>query len=172
MIIIIVFIFHWVNVFHDYNMAFAIALPPDRANERLATSDAAWQPTTSDEMKVFIAINMVMGLKNCAEYRDFWLNDAVLHDHFISQLITRNRYEKLAQYHHCALTADEDATDRLTKVRPLIVLCQQNFERAFGHSRDLSVDEAMVAFNGWLSFFQAVYAEEADEVGDKALVPV
>ena len=69
--------------------------PPDRANVRLATSDAAWRPTTAEEMKAFIAINLVMGIKELSEYRDFWSNNPVLHDHFISPLLTRNRYEKL-----------------------------------------------------------------------------
>ena len=87
-----------------------------------------------------------MGIKELSEYRDLCSNNPVLHDHFIAPLLTRNRYEKLAQYHHCALPADEDAADRLSKVRPLIC--------AFVPSRDHSVDEAMVAFNGRLSFKQ------------------
>ena len=65
-------------------------------------------------------------------------------------MMTCNRFEKLCQYHHCALLADEDRADRLTKVRPLIALCQQKFALAFNPPRDLLVDVAMIAFNGRL----------------------
>ena len=128
--------------------------PPERANTPLATSDAVWHPTTGKEMMAFVAINVLMGIKVQPEYRNYWSNDDALHDNFVAGMMTRNRFEKLCKYHHCALPADEDRADRLTKVRPLIALCQQNFAFVFDPHRDLSVDEAMIAFNGRLSWKQ------------------
>ena len=66
----------------------------------------------------------------------------------------RQRYEKLVQYFHCSLPAEEDATDKLTKVRPLITVCERNFHDALVPSRDLSVDEAMIRFDGRLAWKQ------------------
>ena len=63
----------------------------------------------------------------------------------------RRRYEKLCQFVHCSLAAEEDRTDKLTKVRPLITLYQENFRRTW---QDLAVDEAMIEFDGRLAWKQ------------------
>lgn len=60
----------------------------------------------------------------------------------------------MCQYFHCSLAADEDASDTLAKVRPLITLCEQNFGNCFASGRDLSVDDKMIRFDGRLAWKQ------------------
>lgn len=118
------------------------------------TSDRRWHATNSEEMKAFIAINIIMGIKDLSVYVDYWSTDPILHDPFVANIMPRRRYEKLCQFMHCSIAADEDRADKLTKVRPLITLCQRNFNACFAPSKDLSVDEAMVQFDGRLSWKQ------------------
>ena len=119
-----------------------------------ATSDRHWHPTTATEMKAFVALNIVMGVKNFPEYADYWSTEPILHDAFVAAIMPRRRYEKLCQFMHCSIAADEDRADKLTKVRPLITLCQQNFRACFAPSKNLSVDEAMIQFDGRLAWKQ------------------
>ena len=102
--------------------------PPVAAEvDQNSPSDRHWHPTTATEMKAFVALNIVMGVKNLPEYADCWSTEPILHDAFVAAIMPRRRYEKLCQFMHCSIAADEDRADKLTKVRPLITLCQQNF---------------------------------------------
>ena len=94
--------------------------PTDNVN---ATSDPHWQPTTASEMKAFVGLNIAMGIKDMPEYRDYWSEEPILHDEFISGLMSRRRYKKLVEYFHCSVATEENAGDKLAKVRPLITLC-------------------------------------------------
>ena len=102
-------------------------------------------------MKAFVGINIAMGVKDLPEYRDYWSEEPILHDAFVAGVMSRRRYEKLVQYFHCSLPDDEVADDKLTKVRPLITVCTENFHHCFAPCQDLSVDEAMIRFDGRLA---------------------
>ena len=119
-----------------------------------ATSDPRWKATDAAEMKAFVAINITMGIINASEYADHWSTEPILHNSFVSSIMPRRRYEKLCQLVHCSLAAEEDQTDTLSKVRPLITLCQENFRRCYAPGRDLAVDEAMIEFDGRLAWKQ------------------
>ena len=81
------------------------------------TSDRRWHATNSEEMKAFIAINIIMGIKDLSEYVDYWSTDPILHDPFVANTMPRRRYEKLCQFMHCSIAADEDRADKLVPTR-------------------------------------------------------
>ena len=135
----------------------AVAKAPPRGygpHHQFNTGDPLWHPTTADEVKAYIGINIAMGIKNLPGYKDYWSTEPLLHDAFISGILMRTRYEKLCQYLHCSVPANEDKNYKLTKVSPLITLCEQNFGQCYQPSRDVSIDEAMVQFDGRLCWKQ------------------
>ena len=119
-----------------------------------ATSDPYWHPTSAAEVQAFVGINIAMGMADLPEYKDYWSEEPILHNPYITSVMSRWRYEKLCQYFHCSLAAEEEATDKLAKVRPLITVCETNFANCFAPVRDLSVDEAMIRFDGRLAWKQ------------------
>ena len=118
------------------------------------TADRKWHATTAIEMRAYVGINITMGIKDLPEYKDYWATDPILHDAFVSGVMNRLRHEKLSQYLHCSIAANEDAGDKLAKVRLLITLCETNFRHCFGPSQNLSVDEAMIQYDSRLSWKQ------------------
>ena len=129
--------------------------PPSAADDgRLATSDRKWHPTTGDEMHSFFAINMVMCINIKSEYKDYWRGDTVLRDTYVSAIMNRQRYEKLSQYFHCSVAVQEDPADKIKKVQPMITLCEQRFHVCFQSRQNVSIDEAMVKFDGRLGWKQ------------------
>ena len=128
---------------------------PDQAAGQYATSNATWKPTSAEEMRAFVAINMAMGINHQSpEYKDAWSVDPIVRNGFISSVMSRTRYEKLSQYMHCSMAANEVAGDKLAKVRPIITICEQSFARCFVPSENISVDEAMIRFDWRLSWKQ------------------
>ena len=70
---------------HNTNINAVCKKPPVIAdpNDEYATSDKYWRPTNADEIKAFVGINILMGLKQLPEYNDYWSNDPVLNDSYI-----------------------------------------------------------------------------------------
>ena len=127
---------------------------PD-ANNQYATSDKYWKPTDGDEMKAFVGINILMGLKQMPEYNDYWSNDPMMNDSYIASRLSKNRYEKLSQFFHCSNPADPiDNNDRINKVRNFVETLDENFQHMLIPGQNLSVDEAMIKYNGRLSWKQ------------------
>ncbi|KAK2182366.1 hypothetical protein NP493_357g04007 [Ridgeia piscesae] len=68
--------------------------------------------------------------------------------------MTRLRYEKLSQYFHCSVEGQEDPQDKVRKVRPMITRCEARFGACFQPGKNISIDEAMVKFDGRLGWKQ------------------
>ena len=130
--------------------------PEDVAHARFATSDGTWCATTAAEMQAYIGVNVAMGFKDLPKYKDYWATDPILHDPFISSVLSRQRYEKLCQYLDCSILANKETGDKLAKIRPLITLCETNFHQCFVPSQNLSIDEAMIQFDGRLAWKQYI----------------
>jgi hypothetical protein len=134
-----------------------VKMPPENPDDDdpYLTSDILWEATNEEELKAFISINILMGIDDKSEYTDYWSEDTALHNAYISSKMTRSRFEKLCQYFHCSNPAEPiDADDKLHKVRPLVTVLKENFHRMFVPGRDLSVDEAMIKFDGRLGWKQ------------------
>ena len=115
--------------------------------------DTAWYDTTVDEMKAYLAINIMMGIHVLPEIDNYWSSDDFLGVRGIMNVMARNRFKKLTQYFHLnnndtAVARGETGYDPLHKVRPLISATSNTFARRYRPGRDLSIDEAMVAFKG------------------------
>ena len=117
------------------------------ADDPYATSDRNWHVTNVEEMRA-------MGISENPEYKDFWCADHVLRNMFVPSTMPRLRYEKLCQYLHCSVVENEDGGDRLAKVRPLITLCDRQFKACYIPNQNVSVDEAMIRFDGRLGWKQ------------------
>ena len=83
-----------------------------------AISDRHGHPTTAAEIKAFVALNIIMGVKNLPEYAVYRSTEPILYYAFVAAIMPRRRYEKLCQFMHYSIAAEEDRADKLTKVRP------------------------------------------------------
>ena len=78
------------------NINATVVSPPrsDQGTGPYVTSDATWKPTSAEEMRAFVAINMSMGIDQSPEYKDAWSGDPIVRNMF-SSVMPRNRYETL-----------------------------------------------------------------------------
>ena len=116
-------------------------------------ADPRWQPVTIGEVKLFIAINIMMGLHICPRIELYWSTDEELNVPAISKLMSRTRYEKINQYLHLndrthQIPRGQPGYDALFKVRPAIDAMLQKFPHHYKPGREISIDEAMIKFSG------------------------
>lgn len=130
------------------------------AQECIATNpDREWFETTLAEMKAFIGLHVLFGIKQLPATRLYWSQDPLIGVPFVTKVMSRNRFDKLSKYLHLNNNAnqvprEDPAYDKLFKVRPVLDRVIQCCKMELRPQRDLSVDEAMIKFKGRLGMKQ------------------
>ncbi|KAK7105748.1 piggyBac transposable element-derived protein 4-like [Littorina saxatilis] len=124
-------------------------------------ADKNWTPTTGSEMKLFIFIQYMFGIHRMPDTAMYWSSDPLLRVPAIADVMSRNRFQKLSQYFHLndnskAVPKGQPGHDALFKVRPLLDMVTNNCRAHYNPGRDISIDEAMIKFNGRLTFKQYI----------------
>ena len=89
-----------------------------------------WYPTTSEEIKAFLSINIIMGIDQKPALTHYWTTDPYLGNQGIQSVTPQECFEALNRYLHLNVSEqmpgrDDPACDPLYKIRPLIDSCQQ-----------------------------------------------
>ena len=126
--------------------------------------DKTWQPSTPQEMKIFIFIQYMFGIHHLPETYMYWSTDPLLRVPAVADVMSRNRFYKINQYFHLndnaqAVAKGEPGYDPLYKVRPLLDAVLKNSRTHYHPGQDIALDEAMIKFNGRLSFKQYIKGE-------------
>uniref|UniRef100_UPI00398EFAF2 piggyBac transposable element-derived protein 4-like n=1 Tax=Pristiophorus japonicus TaxID=55135 RepID=UPI00398EFAF2 len=130
-----------------------------QCQEKAGRKDCSWLPTDSHEIKAFLAINIMMGIKQLPRIALYWSQDTALRCPWISSAMSRDRFWKINQYLHLrdnrgALDKSHPNHDPVYKVRALMEVVRCHFGQSYRPNRELSVDEGMVAYKGRLYFKQ------------------
>lgn len=116
-------------------------------------------PVTDTEIKQFLAINLLMGIKKLPSYRDYWSAHLELRDHFIASLMPQKRFSWILGNLHLndntlAPKKGEDGFNKLYKLQPMLDILTTSFLHAMNPSREQSIDESMIRFKGKSSLKQ------------------
>ena len=144
----------WTDVAHQTN-AYA------EQRQQNKGPDKTWKETTTVEMKLFIFIQFMFGIHRMPETAMYWSSDPLLRVSAIADVMSKGRFQKLSQYFHlndnsAAVPKGQPEYDALFKVRPLLDAITVNSRAHYFPGRDISIDEAMIKFNGCLSFKQYI----------------
>ncbi|XP_060579431.1 piggyBac transposable element-derived protein 4-like [Ruditapes philippinarum] len=120
--------------------------------------DDRWEETTEAEMRAFLAINILPTLEM------YWSKKMLIGNVGVQQIMTCNRFQKLSKYFHASDRTDDRPRghpdyDRLYKVRHVMRTLSTTFREMWTLSREATVDEAMIAFTGRLSYKQYMPAK-------------
>ncbi|CAH1974181.1 unnamed protein product [Acanthoscelides obtectus] len=129
------------------------------AEQRYQDTGKPYNKTDITEIKTFLGINLLFGIKKYPSYRDHWSTSADLHDPYISKLMTVHRFGWLLTHIHLNDNSTipervSDRYDKLYKVRPLLQFLLENFQSSLQPHEHLAVDEAMIKFKGRSSLKQ------------------
>lgn len=121
--------------------------------------DPSWYETTCKEMRAFVALNVLFGVKSLPETRLFWSKNPYLGVTLVQKVVPRNRLEKIRQYLHLnnqenMLPREDPNFDKLFKIRPLLDTLSGTFREEYQLSKFVSIDEGMVKYKGRLGFKQ------------------
>ena len=109
--------------------------------------------TNVKEMKTFLGINILMGVKKLPSYCDYWSSRPELRDHFISSAMTRDRFAWILGHIHLADNSimppkGSDNYDKLYKIRLLLETLTETFKESYKPGKNQSIDKSMIRFKG------------------------
>lgn len=113
----------------------------------------AWVDTNANEIHMFIALVMWMGLDRKPSLKDYWRKNP-LYVNNISKHMSRNRFELLLRMFYLANNEECPPNDCLHKIQSLIDILNSKFQRAMIPEENICIDETMIPFRGKLSFRQ------------------
>jgi len=121
------------------------------ANER--TRLDKWKDLTAQELIAYFGMCIIMGINSLPRISMYWSSDSFIGNSGVQNVMTKNRFEEISQYIHFSDCSQEpprgdDNYDRLFKVRPILANILENIQSLFELSKNLSVDEGMIAFKG------------------------
>lgn len=116
-------------------------------------------PVTKTEMKSFLGINILMGIKQLPSLKDYWSANDELRDNYISSKMSRNRFMAILGNFHVNNNIHqpqkgEPGYDKLYKIRPLLNRLQDTFSYYYQPTENQSIDESMIRFKGRSSIRQ------------------
>jgi hypothetical protein len=116
-----------------------------------------WTPTDRVEMRAFLGVVILMGLKTSPTIRDYWKQDSFWRCGLIPRIFTRDRFESLLRCLHCVDNSQQctDTTsplyDKIRKVRPVMDPFVKRSQELYNPEKFLTADEVMIAYRGHFS---------------------
>lgn len=133
-----------------------------------------WKDVTADEMRSFIALVLLMGLTNRSSYELYWSVDSLLECPGFREVMSRNRFLAILSFLHLVdntttVPRGEPGHSKAFKIRSFVDSLLPLFQRHYTPSKELSLDESMIAFKGRTSLMQYM-PKKASKWGMKAWV--
>ena len=135
-----------------------IELLSEGVDQNLCTQLNKWEDTSLDEMKVFVAHHIVMGILKKNSLEQYWSRDSILNMPFFGHYMSRNCFQNILWNLHIS---DPDETnppkgeadhDPLFLVRTMVDMMQRNFCTKYRPGKELSLDESTCPFKGRVHF--------------------
>ncbi|XP_031343006.1 piggyBac transposable element-derived protein 2-like [Photinus pyralis] len=120
----------------------------EQTNKYATASNNHSFQVTGEEIKIFVGVLLFSGYHKLPRARLYWCLDEDVNVPFVSNCISRNRFEEIKKYIHLADNTQIDRSDKMYKVRPLMNLLNNKFQQFGIFHECLSIDEAMVRYFG------------------------
>ena len=95
-----------------------------------AVSDSNFQLTIG-ELKRVLGILLLSAYHSLPSRRHYWSTDEDFQCALVAGAISRNRFEEIIRYIHCADNAHLNLSDRMTKLRPMMDILNARFGEAY-----------------------------------------
>ena len=84
-----------------------------------------------DELYKYFGILLLSGYNKMPFRRMYWQTRPDANSYFVSQSMSRNKFEKIHQFLHFNDNSNIDETDKVFKIRPLLIRLNDFFHQSF-----------------------------------------
>lgn len=116
----------------------------------------AWVPVTINEMVKFLGLIGWMGLVKLPAIKDYWRVHKLYGVPLARTVMPRNRFELILKFIHFADNSVADPNDRLCKLRELLNMFVELYQKTYLPGKRVCVDESLIPWRGRLIFRQYI----------------
>lgn len=116
-----------------------------------------WKAVTAEDMRIFAAHLIVLGLVKKPELEEYWSRKTLTQTPFFGRFMPRDRFQMILSNFHIADDSQNPAYGRpghdpLAKLQPFIQMILETFHAAYKAGPNISVDEGCCPWKGRLRF--------------------
>lgn len=126
---------------------------------KYGASDAEFIPLEENELKIFIALNILMSLISKPTIQSYWSADKSIETPYFKNIMSRNRFISISQNLHFSST--DNRNDALTKIREVTEIVKKTFIRMYLPNKNISIDESLMASRSRLHYIQFIRTKRA-----------
>jgi len=109
---------------------------------KYGATDADFMPLTDDELKIFIALNILMSLVSKPTIQSYWTTDKSIETPYFKNIMRRNRFVSIAKNLH--FSSNNNFNDALIKIREVSEIVKKTFIRMYVPNKNISIDESLM----------------------------
>lgn len=126
---------------------------------KYGATDADFIPLTDDELKVFIALNILMSLVSKPTIQSYWTTDKSIETPYFKNIMCRNRFVSIARNLH--FSSNNNSNDALIKIREVSEIVKKTFIRMYVPNKNISIDESLMQCRSRLHYIQFIRTKRA-----------
>jgi len=123
-----------------------------RNRRRRESHERKWEPISTEKLKSFLSLLLLMPLVSKPKMKDYWSNKALTETPGLKQILPRDEFLQIKRYVQFYNSQGYDKNDTFYKVRPLIQEILLNTNALYAPPKCLTLDETMIAFKGRCKF--------------------
>ncbi len=119
-----------------------------------------WYDVTVPELKVFLALVMLMGVVKKNNDRDYWTTDPVMQTPVFSKAMLVNRFVNILRALLFTDNLEAYANNTTKKMNKILVVfdhLRSKFKEVFYHYKNVNIDERFMLWHRNISFCQYIY---------------
>ena len=130
-----------------------------------------WTDVSLSEIMTYMGLVILFGIYYLPRLSMYWSPNQMYHSPLVPKCMTFRRFKQINAYFHACDNdkIDQDNTDRLIKVRPIIEYFLHKFKKTYTPDKDLCIDEGVLAFKGRLNF-KVYNKDKPDKYGIKLYI--
>lgn len=126
---------------------------------KYGATDADFIPLTDDELKIFIALNILMSLVSKLTIQSYWTTDKSIETPYFKNIMCRNRFVFIARNLH--FSSNNNSNDALIKIREVSEIVKKTFIRMYVPNKNISIDESLMQCRSRLHYIQFIRTKRA-----------
>ncbi|KAK2578804.1 hypothetical protein KPH14_012833 [Odynerus spinipes] len=141
----------WENIVTETNRYAEQAINNENKRRKI---DETWSPVDCDEVKIYIALSIIMAEVKKPAIQMYWSKRAVIETPIFRQTMPYKRFLQISRFLHFANNNTSNKSDKLNKIKPVIDFFNQKFREIYTMEEDIAIDESLIKFKGRLSYKQ------------------
>ncbi|XP_024226555.1 piggyBac transposable element-derived protein 4-like [Bombus impatiens] len=121
-------------------------------------TDANFMPLSEDELKVFIALNILMNLVSKPNIQSYWTVDQSIETPYFKNIMGCKRFVSIAKNLH--FSSNNNSNDALTKIREVIQIIKKTFISMYVPRKNISIDESLMQCRSCLHYIQFIRTKQ------------